>query len=54
MQVPRMPSILHPMKLQSTPSAAMRERATSIIPSRQVRNTTTTPMREQLLTTNSC
>jgi len=42
MQVPRMPSILHPTKLQSTPSVAMRERATNTIPSRQVRNTTTT------------
>jgi len=54
MQVPRTLSTLHRTKLRSTPSEAMRERATSIIPSRQVRNTTTTPMREQLLTTNSC
>jgi len=40
-QVPRMLSTLPRMKPRNTPSVAMKERATSIIPLQQVRNSTT-------------
>jgi len=54
-QVPRMLSTLPRMKPRNTPSVATKERATSIIPSQQVRNSNTGKCPYgQLLTIHSC